>query len=101
MASRFKILLKDVLKANFKEDIGDFFDFTKPIKVVANLPYYITTPIIFALAESDLHFTSLTLMMQKEVAERLEAQPGSRDYGPLTISVQTEMKVKLALQVGA
>lgn len=100
LASRFKILLKDVLKANFKEDIGDFFDFTKPIKVVANLPYYITTPIIFALAESDLHFTSLTLMMQKEVAERLEAQPGSKDYGPLTISVQTEMKVKLALQVG-
>lgn len=100
LASRFKILLKDVLKANFKEDIGDFFDFTKPIKVVANLPYYITTPIIFALAESDLHFTSLTLMMQKEVAERLEAQPGSKDYGPLTISVQTEMKVKFALQVG-
>ena len=100
LASRFKILLKDVLKANFKEDIGDFFDFTKPIKVVANLPYYITTPIIFASAESDLHFTSLTLMMQKEVAERLEAQPGSKDYGPLTISVQTEMKVKLALQVG-
>lgn len=100
LASRFKILLKDVLKANFKEDIGDFFDFTKPIKVVANLPYYITTPIIFALAESDLHFTSLTLMMQKEVAERLEARPGSKDYGPLTISVQTEMKVKLALQVG-
>ena len=100
LASRFKILLKDVLKANFKEDIGDFFDFTKPIKVVANLPYYITTPIIFALAESDLHFTSLTLMMQKEVAERLESQPGSKDYGPLTISVQTEMKVKLALQVG-
>ena len=100
LASRFKILLKDVLKANFKEDIGDFFDFTKPIKVVANLPYYITTPIIFALAESDLHFTSLTLMMQKEVAERLEAKPGSKDYGPLTISVQTEMKVKFALQVG-
>lgn len=99
LTSRFKILLKDVLKANFKEDIGDFFDFTKPIKVVANLPYYITTPIIFALAESDLHFTSLTLMMQKEVAQRLEAQPGSKEYGPLTISVQTEMEVKLALQV--
>lgn len=97
--SRFKLILKDVLKADFKVDIGDFFDFTKPIKVVANLPYYITTPIIFALAESDLHFTSLTLMMQKEVAERLEAQPGSKEYGPLTISVQTEMNVKLALQV--
>lgn len=100
LASRFKLILKDVLKADFKIDISDFFDFTKPIKVVANLPYYITTPIIFALAESDLHFTSLTLMMQKEVAERLEAQPGSKEYGPLTISVQTEMNVKLALQVG-
>lgn len=99
LASRFKLILKDVLKADFKVDISDFFDFTKPIKVVANLPYYITTPIIFALAESDLHFTSLTLMMQKEVAERLEAQPGSKEYGPLTISVQTEMNVKLALQV--
>lgn len=97
--SRFKLILKDVLKADFKVDIGDFFDFTKPIKVVANLPYYITTPIIFALAESDFHFTSLTLMMQKEVAERLEAQPGSKEYGPLTISVQTEMNVELALQV--
>lgn len=99
LASRFKLILKDVLKADFKVDISDFFDFTKPIKVVANLPYYITTPIIFALAESDLHFTSLTLMMQKEVAERLEAQPGSKEYGPLTISVQTEMNVKIALQV--
>lgn len=96
---RFKLLLKDVLKADFKNDIGDFFDFSAPIKVVANLPYYITTPIIFALAESDLRFESLTLMMQKEVAERLNAQPGSKAYGPLTIAVQTEMKVELALEV--
>lgn len=99
LSQRFKLLLKDVLKANFKEDLAGFFDLKKPIKVVANLPYYITTPIIFALAESDLHFASLTLMMQKEVAERLEASPGNKEYGPLTISVQTEMKVNLALQV--
>lgn len=96
---RFKLLLKDVLKADFQKDIGDFFDFSKPIKVVANLPYYITTPIIFALADSDLKFASLTLMMQKEVAERLEAEPGSKAYGPLTIAVQTRMNVKLALEV--
>lgn len=96
---RFHLLLKDVLKADFKVDIGDFFDFTKPIKVVANLPYYITTPIIFALAESDLYFASLTLMMQKEVAERLEAKPGNKAFGPLTIAVQTEMHVELALTV--
>lgn len=99
LASRFKLMLKDVLKADFKKDLDGFFAMDQPIKVVANLPYYITTPIIFALAESDLHFVSLTLMMQKEVAERLEATPGNKEYGPLTISVQTEMQVKLALQV--
>lgn len=96
---RFKLMLKDVLKANFDEDLKDFFDMSKPVKVVANLPYYITTPIIFALAESDLNFTSLTLMMQKEVAERLIAAPGSKAYGPLTVAVQTQMKVELALNV--
>lgn len=99
LEARFKLLLKDVLKADFKKDLVGFFDMEQPIKVVANLPYYITTPIIFALAESDLHFVSLTLMMQKEVAERLEAKPGNKEYGPLTISVQTEMHVELALQV--
>ncbi|EEJ71224.1 16S rRNA (adenine(1518)-N(6)/adenine(1519)-N(6))-dimethyltransferase RsmA [Lactobacillus ultunensis] len=99
LEARFKLTLKDVLKANFEKDLTGFFDMGKPIKVVANLPYYITTPIIFVLAESDLHFTSLTLMMQKEVAERLEAKPGNKEYGPLTISVQTEMNVRLALEV--
>lgn len=97
--ARFKLLLKDVLKANFSEDLSDFFDLHKPVKVVANLPYYITTPIIFALAQSDLNFTSLTLMMQKEVAERLEAKPGTKAFGPLTIAVQTQMAVRLALTV--
>lgn len=99
LKERFKLILKDVLKADFKNDIGDFFDFDKEIKVVANLPYYITTPIIFALAESDLKFASLTLMMQKEVAERLEAKPGTKAFGPLSIAVQTEMNVKVALSV--
>ena len=99
LADRFKIVLKDVLKANFAEDLAGFFDPAKPVKVVANLPYYITTPIIFNLIESDLNFTSLTLMMQKEVAERLAAEPGSKAYGPLTIAVQTQMRVDLALEV--
>lgn len=96
---RFKIMLKDVLKADFETDLSGFFDLSKPVKVVANLPYYITTPIIFALAESGLNFTSLTLMMQKEVAERLEADPGSKEFGPLTIAVKTQLEVKLALNV--
>ncbi|APG70874.1 16S rRNA (adenine(1518)-N(6)/adenine(1519)-N(6))-dimethyltransferase [Lactobacillus delbrueckii subsp. delbrueckii] len=97
---RFKLIMKDVLKADFATDLAGFFDLSKPVKVVANLPYYITTPIIFNLLESSLDFTSLTLMMQKEVAERLAAQPGSKAYGPLSIAVQTQMSVDLALEVG-
>lgn len=100
LAARFKIILKDVLKADFDQDLAGFFDLDKPIKVVANLPYYITTPIIFSLAESNLKFEDLTLMMQKEVAERLVATPGNKAFGPLTVAVQTQMQVKLALQVG-
>ena len=65
---RFKLIMKDVLKADFATDLAGFFDLSKPVKVVANLPYYITTPIIFNLLEYSLDFTSLTLMMQKEVA---------------------------------
>lgn len=99
LEKHFKLILKDVLKADFKTDIGTFFDFAKPIKVVANLPYYITTPIIFFLADSDLHFENLTLMMQKEVAERLQAQPGTKAYGPLSIAVQTQMKANIAFNV--
>lgn len=95
----FKLIMKDVLKADFANDIGDFFDFKQPIKVVANLPYYITTPIIFNLADSDLDFASLTLMMQKEVAQRLAAHPGTKAYGPLTIAVQTELAVKVNFEV--
>lgn len=95
----FKLVMKDVLKADFEKDNDHFLDLSKPVKIVANLPYYITTPIIFALIQSDLNFTSLTLMMQKEVAERLAAHPSSKDYGPLTIAVQTRMHVDLALEV--
>ena len=96
---RFKLMMKDILKADFPADFEDFLDVNKPIKVVANLPYYITTPIIFFLNQANLNFTSLTLMMQEEVAERLDAQPNSKAYGPLTIAVQTQMTVKLALNV--
>lgn len=96
---RFQLLIKDILKADFHADLAGFFDLEKPIKVVANLPYYITTPIIFFLNQADLNFASLTLMMQEEVAKRLEAQPGSKAYGPLTIAVQTQMHVQVALEV--
>lgn len=99
LADRFKLVMKDVLKANFKEDTAGFLDLNEPVKIVANLPYYITTPIIFDLIDSKLNFTSLTLMMQKEVAERLVAHPKTKAYGPLTIAVQSRMQVKLAEEV--
>jgi 16S rRNA (adenine1518-N6/adenine1519-N6)-dimethyltransferase len=91
--------MKDVLKANFTKDSDGFLDLNKPVKIVANLPYYITTPIIFNLIKSDLDFSSLTLMMQKEVAERLVAIPKTKEYGPLTIAVQSRMNVELAEEV--
>ena len=99
LTDRFKLVMKDVLKANLKEDTAGFLDLNKPVKIVANLPYYITTPIIFDLINSDLKFVSLTLMMQKEVAERLVAHPKTKAYGPLTIAVQSRMKVELAEEV--
>ena len=95
----FKLKIEDILKADFKQDLKDFFDLSKPVKVVANLPYYITTPIIFFLNNSELEFASLTLMMQKEVADRLSAHSGTKEYGPLTIAVQTEMAVKSFMTV--
>lgn len=99
LSNRFKLVMKDVLKANFTKDSDGFLDLNKSVKIVANLPYYITTPIIFNLIKSNLAFSSLTLMMQKEVAERLVAKPKTKEYGPLTIAVQSRMNVKLAEEV--
>ena len=60
----------------------------RPIKVVANLPYYITTPIIMGLFESHVPLDSITIMVQKEVADRMQTGPGSKDYGALSLAVQ-------------
>ncbi|MCI7468938.1 MAG: 16S rRNA (adenine(1518)-N(6)/adenine(1519)-N(6))-dimethyltransferase RsmA [Lachnospiraceae bacterium] len=76
------IINEDVLKT----DLTDIFAQGR-VKVVANLPYYITTPIILGLLEKDLDFESITVMVQKEVAERMQAQPGTKDYGALTLAV--------------
>ncbi|MCH3904849.1 MAG: 16S rRNA (adenine(1518)-N(6)/adenine(1519)-N(6))-dimethyltransferase RsmA [Lactobacillus sp.] len=97
--SDFKLVMQDVLQADFKHDLAGFFALDQPVKIVANLPYYITTPIIFNLLNSELNFTSLTLMMQQEVADRIAAEPGGKDYGPLTLAVQNQMQVELALAV--
>ncbi len=76
-------ILKVDLKALSEEKCGG-----KPFKVVANLPYYITTPIIMGLLEGDVPVTSITVMVQKEVAERMQSGPGTKNYGALSLAVQ-------------
>ena len=71
----------------------------KPIKVVANLPYYITTPIIMGLFESHVPIESITVMVQKEVAERMQTGPGTKDYGALSLAVQYYTKPEIVAQV--
>lgn len=71
----------------------------RPVKVVANLPYYITTPIIMGLFESNVPVGSMTVMVQKEVAERMQARPGTKDYGALTLAVQYYAKAETAAHV--
>lgn len=94
-----EVIHQDILKANLKELIAEHFDGQHRLKIVANLPYYITTPIIMHLLATELAFDQIVVMMQKEVANRLAAQPGSKDYGSLTIGVQYEMDCQIAFIV--
>lgn len=81
-----KIINKDILKVDLEELSREYFD-SKPFKVIANLPYYITTPIVMKLLESDAEIQSIVIMIQKEVAERLTAEPGTKDFGAISLSV--------------
>ena len=83
----FNIINSDILKVDLKKLIKDEFD-NKPFHVIANLPYYITTPIIMQILESRLPVVSMTLMVQKEVADRMCATCGSKEYGALSVAVQ-------------
>lgn len=73
----------------------------RPIKIVANLPYYITTPIIMGLFEQKVPFESITVMVQKEVAQRMQVGPGTKDYGALSLAVQYHARPELMLDVPA
>lgn len=77
----------DILKQDIQK-IADTYNAGQPIKVVANLPYYITTPIIMELFESRVPLANVTVMVQKEVADRMKAEPGSKTYGALSLAVQ-------------
>lgn len=94
-----KIINEDILKSDLQARIKEFTDPELPIKVVANLPYYITTPILMRLIESGISFSEFVVMMQREVADRISAQPNSKSYGSLSIAVQYYMTAKVAFIV--
>lgn len=89
------ILKLDIVKLANEKNGG------KPIKVVANLPYYITTPIIMGLFESQVPLDSITIMVQKEVADRMQVGPGTKDYGALSLAVQFYARPQIVLTVPA
>ena len=89
----------DILKVDLAQHIQNFKNPDLPIKVVANLPYYITTPILMHLIESGIPFSEFVVMMQKEVADRISAQPNTKAYGSLSIAVQYYMTAKVAFIV--
>ena len=93
------VVNQDILKVNLAQYIAEFKNPDLPIKVVANLPYYITTPILMHLIESGIPFSEFVVMMQREVADRISAQPNTKAYGSLSIAVQYYMTAKVAFIV--
>ena len=93
------VVNQDILKVDLAQYIAEFKNPDLPIKVVANLPYYITTPILMHLIESGIPFSEFVVMMQREVADRISAQPNTKAYGSLSIAVQYYMTAKVAFVV--
>lgn len=98
--SRLHLFHEDFLKANLMDDLSGLMK-DQDVYVAANLPYYITSPCIMKLMESKLNIISVTVMVQKEVAERLCAKPGSRDYGAITAAVSYFAQPKLLFNVSS
>ena len=92
------IINEDVLKVDLNKLIAERND-NKPVKVVANLPYYITTPIIMSLLENKIPIDTITVMVQKEVADRMMVGPGTKDYGALSLAVQYYAKPYIVANV--
>ena len=93
-----KVIHGDILKTDVKA-IADEYNEGCPLHVIANLPYYITTPIIMGLFESGVPLKSITIMVQKEVADRMKAEPGTKDYGALSLAVQFYAEPYIAANV--
>lgn len=96
--SNVVLLHNDILKVDITE-LARQYNQGRPIKVVANLPYYITTPIIMGLFEKEVPVNNITVMVQKEVADRMQTGPGSKDYGALSLAVQYYAKPYLVANV--
>lgn len=92
------VVNEDILKLDIAK-VAKEHNNNKPIKVVANLPYYITTPIIMGLFESHVPLESITVMVQKEVADRMQSGPGTKDYGALSLAVQYYSKAEIVANV--
>jgi 16S rRNA (adenine1518-N6/adenine1519-N6)-dimethyltransferase len=97
--SNVKVIHQDVLKADVAKVIDEEFTDVKNIMVVANLPYYVTTPIIMKLLEEHLPIRGIVVMLQKEVADRISAKPGTKDYGSLSIAIQYYTKAEIVMIV--
>lgn len=95
-----EVICGDILKVDLRALVREKGD-GRPVKVVANLPYYITTPILMELLESGAGFESITVMVQKEVAERVQAGPGTKAYGVLSLAVQYRADPEIVLDVPA
>ena len=93
-----KIVNEDIIKADIRGLIDENLD-GGPVKLVANLPYYITTPIIMRFLEENINVTDIVVMVQKEVAERMNAQPGGKDFGALSVAVQYYCDTEIVAKV--
>lgn len=94
-----EIVHQDILKVDLNDAIKKYFDDNLDIHVVANLPYYITTPILMKILQQDTPIKSITVMLQKEVAERMAAPPNTKQYGSLSIAVQYYTEAKVVMDV--
>jgi 16S rRNA (adenine1518-N6/adenine1519-N6)-dimethyltransferase len=97
--SNVHVIHQDVLKADVQKVINEEFSGIQDIMVVANLPYYVTTPIIMKLLTDGLPLRGIVVMLQKEVADRISAKPGTKDYGSLSIAVQYYTKAETVMTV--
>lgn len=97
-----EVIQNDILKVDLKKELNDRFGTEKTaVKIVANLPYYITTPILLKLLRENINWQNIVVMMQKEMADRLDATVGTKDYGALTLTVGHFANVKTAFKVPA